>query len=251
MICVLIANGFEEIEALTPVDVLRRAGLLVKTVSITEEKLVTGAHGITVICDETAKNIDENEIEALIFPGGMPGATNLDCSEYTDKFVAAVKEKNGVIGAICAAPLVLGRRGLLKGKKAICFPGFEKELIGATLSENGVAVDGRIVTAKSMEYSLEFANALASLIVEEENEADGILSDQTFLKAIDIALGAGKVSTSLLQRKLRIGYAKAARYIDCMEDFGIVSESNGQRPREVLVTVKEWKEFLEKRNFDD
>ena len=270
MICVLIANGFEEIEALTPVDILRRKGLDVKTVSITEEKLAVGSHGITITCDEIAKNIDEKEIEALIFPGGMPGATNLDASEYTDKFIAAVKEKDGVIAAICAAPLILGRRGLLKGKKAICYPGFEEELVGATLSKSGVAVDGRIVTAKSMEYSLPFANAIASLLVNRESETEAclmslsgildeededsnesILSDATFNEALDIAFSTGKISTSLLQRKLFIGYSKAAMLIDAMEDLGIVSEINGQKPREVLITKEEWKELLAKRSLDD
>ena len=173
MIAVLIANGFEEIEALTPVDVLRRAGLDVKTVSITDEKTVIGSHGIPVVCDALAKDINVEELTSVVFPGGMPGSTNLDASPYSDKFIDAVLKNDGIIGAICAAPLVLGRRGLLKDKKAICFPGFEDELIGAKVLEKAhVVKDGNTVTAKSMEYALPFAYVLAQLIMDDMNEED-------------------------------------------------------------------------------
>ena len=124
MIIVLLADGFEEIEALTPVDMLRRAGLDVKTVGISG-RAPTGAHGIPVICDATPDEINLSKVTMAIFPGGMPGATNLDKSDYTDKVIAAVIENGGHLAAICAAPLIFCKRGLLNGKMATCYPGFE------------------------------------------------------------------------------------------------------------------------------
>ena len=167
MIVALIADGFEEIEALTPVDMLRRAGLDVRTVAI-GSKIAVGAHKIPVICDMTADEVDEKEISMLILPGGMPGSLNLDASPYTDKFIKAVNENGGRIAAICAAPLILGRRGLLSGKEAICYPGFENELTGAKISDRSVVTDKNITTAKGMGVALEFASELVSLIKGKE-----------------------------------------------------------------------------------
>lgn len=167
MIAVLLADGFEEIEALTPVDMLRRAGLKVVTIGISG-KYATGSHGIKVECDSTADETDPSLFDAVIFPGGMPGATNLDASPFTDVIISEVLKKNGVIGAICAAPLVLGRRGLLNGKQAICYPGFENELTGASVADCEVVTDGKIVTAKGMGVALEFSKALISLLAGEE-----------------------------------------------------------------------------------
>lgn len=163
MIAVLLADGFEEIEALTPVDVLRRAGLDVKTVGITN-KIAVGAHGIPVICDLTSDEVDVDSVALAVFPGGMPGALNLDASPFTDKIISAVTKNGGRLAAICAAPLILGRRGLLDGRRAVCYPGFEKELVGAKIATMGVVTDGSITTAKGMGVSLEFAIELTSLI---------------------------------------------------------------------------------------
>ena len=167
MIYLLLANGFEEIEALTPVDVLRRAGLKVQTVAISGRSAV-GSHGIKVECDLMADEVDFSDAEAVIFPGGMPGATNLDASPYSDKAIASVLQNGGVIAAICAAPLVLGRRGLLQGKRATCYPGFESELIGATVTDAGVVSDGNIVTARGMGVALDFSLELARLLASKE-----------------------------------------------------------------------------------
>ncbi len=167
MILVLLADGFEEIEALTPVDMLRRAGLEVVTVGITG-KVANGAHGIPVVCDAVPEDIDLGKVELAIFPGGMPGATNLDASPFTDEVIAAVTKNGGRLAAICAAPLVLGRRGLLNGRSAICYPGFERELVGATLSDHSVVTDGNITTAKGMGVALEFAKELVSLTVDKD-----------------------------------------------------------------------------------
>ena len=163
MIYILLANGFEEIEALLPLDMLRRAGLSVKTVGI-GTKTPVGSHGIPVVCDITPEEIDLNCAKAVIFPGGMPGATNLDSSSVSDLLIDAVTKNGGIIAAICAAPLVLGRRGLLRGKRATCYPGFEEELIGATVTGRGVERDGNIVTAKGMGAALPFAKTLITMI---------------------------------------------------------------------------------------
>jgi 4-methyl-5(b-hydroxyethyl)-thiazole monophosphate biosynthesis len=165
MIAILLADGFEEIEALTPLDVLRRMGAEVKTVSI-GERTVLGAHGISVIADLTASELDLSSVRHLILPGGMPGAANLDQAEITDKLINAVLARDGVIGAICAAPLILGKRGLLEGKCAVCFPGFEDQLSGAKIINGTPAVtDGKIITAKGMGAALPFSLALAKTIL--------------------------------------------------------------------------------------
>lgn len=167
MIILLLADGFEEIEALTPVDMLRRAGLEIKTVAISGRN-AKGSHGIEVLCDATTEEIDLTQVDMAIFPGGMPGSVNLDASPYTDKVIEAVLNNGGRLAAICAAPLVLGRRGLLVGKEAICYPGFEAELKGAKISDKAVVTDGNITTAMGMGVALEFAKELISLTVGKE-----------------------------------------------------------------------------------
>ena len=167
MIIVLLADGFEEIEALTPVDMLRRCGAVVKTVGV-GGKIAVGSHGIPVVCDILPEEVELSEVSMAIFPGGMPGSLNLDSSPFTDKVIEAVKKNGGRLAAICAAPLVLGRRGLLKGRAAICYPGFEKELLDAVISEKGVITDGDITTAKGMGVALEFSKELITLLFGKE-----------------------------------------------------------------------------------
>ena len=174
MIIVLLADGFEEIEALCPVDMLRRAGLEVKTVGISG-RVAKGSHGIDVVCDATPDEIDLNSIDMAIFPGGMPGSLGLDASPFTDKVIKAVSDRGGRLAAICAAPLVFGRRGLLSGKEAICYPGFESELVDAKISKMPVVTDGSITTAKGMGVALEFACELVSLMCGKE-KADELAS---------------------------------------------------------------------------
>ncbi len=167
MVYILLADGFEEIEALCPLDLLRRAGVETKTVSITEKRTVTGSHGITVTADLTAEN-SLSDIEMLVLPGGMPGSTNLDGSKFCDGLVRNAAKSGAYLAAICAAPLVLGRRGLLAGKEAVCFPGFENELVGAHLSDKRVVRDGKIITAIGMGAALEFGLALVEIFCGKE-----------------------------------------------------------------------------------
>lgn len=162
-VALLLADGFEELEALTPVDILRRAGIEIDTISI-KSREVTGAHGITVIADKIQTEVTPSDYGTVIFPGGMPGAVNLDSSDFSDKIISAVLENGGRLAAICAAPLILGRRGLLKGKKATCFPGFENELTDAVITQSDVITDGNITTASGMPAAYAFALELQNLL---------------------------------------------------------------------------------------
>lgn len=175
MIYVLLANGFEEIEALTPVDMLRRAGSAVKTVSLEEGLVVHGAHGIDVVADVMPADADA-PVELLLLPGGMPGSLNLDASLVTDEMLSRASKDGGRIAAICAAPLVLGRRGLLKGKRAVCYPGFEKELEGATVTDAPFVTDGLVTTAMGMGAATLFGAELVRLLHGEETAANMLRS---------------------------------------------------------------------------
>jgi 4-methyl-5(b-hydroxyethyl)-thiazole monophosphate biosynthesis len=167
MIYLLLADGFEETEALLPLDLLRRAGLAVKTVAITVNP-VLGSHGIPVLADITPSEATE-PIDLLIFPGGLPGATNLDASPEADTLLARAVKENARIAAICAAPLVLGKRGLLDGKRAICYPGFEEYLTGAQIASGArVVTDGLVTTGIGMGAAAEFGLELVSLLASPD-----------------------------------------------------------------------------------
>ena len=160
MIYIFLANGFEEVEALATVDVLRRADLNVKIVGVGSD-VITGAHGISTVCDLTPGE----DIEAVILPGGMPGTLNLERSDKVNAFIDYAFENGKLLCAICAAPSILGHKGMLRGKKAVCFPGFESELEGAELSESFVVSHGNIITAKGMGSAVKFGLAIASVFV--------------------------------------------------------------------------------------
>ncbi|MDD6488750.1 MAG: DJ-1/PfpI family protein [Clostridia bacterium] len=163
MVYVFLADGFEEIEALTPVDILRRGGAEVITVGV-GKKIVTSSHKIPVTADITTDDItDFKNIDAVVLPGGMPGTLNLEkCTKVIDTVKYCVSN-NILVGAICAAPSILGHLGVLEGKKATAFPGFEKELSGAILDDY-VSQDGMIVTARGMGVSTEFALKLLEIL---------------------------------------------------------------------------------------
>ncbi len=167
---VFLAAGFEEIEALTVVDILRRAGIPVRTVSITASLQVVGAHGIPVTCDVLYDNTLFRDAPWLILPGGLPGADNLANFAPLDGLLRnQLASRTGRIGAICAAPaVVLGRKGLLKGHKATCYPGFEKDLEGAEYVDQPVVVDRKFVLGNGPANAMVWALA----IVEETFGAD-------------------------------------------------------------------------------
>ena len=168
-----LAEGFEEIEALCPLDLLRRAGVDIKTVAVGNQKNVMGAHGISVLADMTEKEYTDEHPDMVILPGGMPGTLNLDACDTVHKALDFAVRDNAYIAAICAAPSILGGKGILEGKEAICYPGFEDKLVGATLSQKRVVVDGKIITAAGMGVALEFGLALVSLLCGKE-KADGL-----------------------------------------------------------------------------
>ena len=159
-IFVFLAEGFEEIEALTPVDVLRRAGLSVQTVSIMDEQAVKGAHGVPVLADVMFADVNPEDAEMILLPGGLPGATNLDAHEGLSKMIQDFANAKKPLAAICAAPLVFGNRGLLEGKKATCYPGFETYLQGAEYTAALVEVDDNFITGKGPGAAMEFAFAI-------------------------------------------------------------------------------------------
>lgn len=167
MIYLFLANGFEEIEALCPLDLLRRAGLEVTTVGIGSDR-VQGSHGITVEADIPEGMYADAAPDMVILPGGMPGARHLDESRTVDVALKAAARRGAFIAAICAAPMVLGHRGLLAGKRATCFPGFEGELEGAELAGERVVRDGNVITAAGMGVALEFGLALVAALKGEQ-----------------------------------------------------------------------------------
>ncbi len=172
MVYCFLADGFEETEAVAPIDMLRRAGVEVRTVGI-KKSVIVGRNSIPVTCDLTdSELILSDELEGVILPGGMPGTLNLDASPVVHSAIDFAVEKGKLVCAICAAPSILGRKGILSGKEAIAFPGFEKELEGAIISKNAVVRDGIFITAKgagvAVDFGLEIVAALVSRAKSDE-----------------------------------------------------------------------------------
>lgn len=170
MVYLFLAEGFEETEAIAPVDILRRAGVPVSTVAVGEvpENLVKGAHGIPVKADVSISDIDLSAASAVVLPGGMPGTKNLDASEEVRKAVQYCADNGKLVCAICAAPSVLGHMGLLSGRKATCFPGFEKELHCSVFTGASVTVDGNFITANGPGSAILFGEAIAAKFVGQD-----------------------------------------------------------------------------------
>ena len=160
-ILLILADGFEEIEALGTADILRRLGLEVITASL-KPGLVTGAHNMKIAADADLSTLIEENFAAVILPGGMPGAANLDKSPVVTAVLEKADRENKVIAAICAAPFVLAKRGLLNGKRFTMYPGFESELGGLTYTSNPAETDGRIITGRGPGAVFEFAKHLAA-----------------------------------------------------------------------------------------
>jgi len=166
---VFLANGFEEIEAISVIDVLRRADVEVKTVSISANKQVIAAHNVEISADTLFDKTDFADGDMLILPGGQPGADNLNACEKLKKLIQIYYDQNKYIAAICAAPLVFGGMGLLKGKKAVCYPGYEDQLIGAEIVENEcVVASDNIITSKGAGTAIEFSLKLVEILVGKE-----------------------------------------------------------------------------------
>lgn len=165
---IFMADGCEEIEGLTVVDIVRRAKLDISTISISDKKEVTGSHNVTFITDVLYKEEKFLELDGIILPGGMPGTTklgeNADVKEQILSFTATGK----LVAAICAAPSILGAAGILNGKRATCHPGFEEKLVGATILMDTVVVDGNIITSRGMGTAIDFALAIVKYFTDDE-----------------------------------------------------------------------------------
>ena len=161
MVYVFLAEGFEEVEALTPVDVLRRCGVQVQTVGV-GEKTVTGSHNIPVIADLTEDELTTDGLEGIILPGGMPGTINLEASDTVQQYIDYAASNDLFVCAICAAPSILGHKNLLDGRNAVCFPGFEKDLYGANITDMPAVADGKFITGKGAGAAMEFALLIAA-----------------------------------------------------------------------------------------
>lgn len=165
---ILLAEGFEEVEALTPVDLLRRAGVETLIVSADDKRIVTGSHAISIQSDLLLKEFNVSDIDLLILPGGMPGTKNLDANESVRNAVLACDKRECFLAAICAAPSVFGHLGILKGRKATCYPGFEDQLEGAEFVTDSVVTDGHIITSRGLGTAIPFGLKLAELLVNTE-----------------------------------------------------------------------------------
>lgn len=174
MVYCFLADGFEEVEAMAPCDLLRRAGVTVQTVSINpDRRSVTGARGVCVMADTSLDNVDLEAADMLIFPGGMPGTDNLSsCDRLMDILDFAVKEEKH-IAAICAAPAkILGTRGYLKNRKATCYPGMEGKMTGAIFCEEPVVTDGNFTTSRGLGTACDFGIELISVLCGKEKSLE-------------------------------------------------------------------------------
>ncbi len=175
MLYMFFADGFEEVEAIATLDIIRRAGIEIMSVGV-DSQTVKGSHNISVMCDTTVdKVICDKSIDGIILPGGMPGTTNLMNNNVVNGIIDFCYSQNKLICAICAAPMILGRKGLLKGKKAVCFPGFEEELEGAIVSSEYVCNSDGIITAKGMGSAIDFGLEIVAELLDK-NTSDKLKS---------------------------------------------------------------------------
>ncbi len=173
MLYLFLAQGFEETEALAPLDCIKRAGIGILTVGV-DAQMVTGTKGVTVKSDIGCDDIDLTACSGVILPGGMPGMENLYRCETVKNMISFCAENGLLIASICAAPSIPGRMGLLKGRRAVCYPGFESELEGYIASEKSVETDGNIITAKGAGCVFPFAHAIITYLTSKKN-ADAVL----------------------------------------------------------------------------
>jgi len=178
-VMVPLAQGLEEIEAVTIIDVLRRAGLTVHTASL-EPGPVEGSHGITLEADYTLSELKASDYECLALPGGMPGSENLSKSAALADWIRDIHGRGGYLAAVCAAPMVLGGAGVLKGRTVTCYPGFETYCTGAAITGAPVEVDGAIITGRGAGCALPFALELAGLLAGQEKKKELVSSMQVY-----------------------------------------------------------------------
>lgn len=164
-----LANGFETVEALAVVDILRRGKIDVETVSITEDRQVVSAQQIPVIADRVFSECDFSDGDAIFLPGGLPGTNNLEAHEGLSKLIDEFYSKDKYIAAICAAPRILGHHNILSGRNATCYPGYEEDLYGANVTGGAVEINGKIFTARGMGKSVDLGIALLGEFTSEEN----------------------------------------------------------------------------------
>lgn len=165
---VFLADGFEEIEGLTVVDLLRRAGVEIVTVSIMGKKEICGAHQITVLADELYEQTDFSELDGIVLPGGMPGTVNLGNHAGVKKQIVEFDKAGKLVAAICAAPSVLGQNGILQGRKAVCYPGMEDKLTGAEVVYEETLQAGNVITSRGMGTAIPFALKLTEYLAGKE-----------------------------------------------------------------------------------
>lgn len=165
---IFIADGCEEIEALTVVDIVRRAGLEIEMISITGKRQATSSHKVTFLTETTKEEADYAGYDAIVLPGGMPGTTNLGADATVNRVIKEFADAGKLVAAICAAPSVLGLAGILEGKKATCHPGFEEKLLGAEFVEQPVVVDGNVITSRGMGTAIEFGLAIVTYFLDAE-----------------------------------------------------------------------------------
>ena len=165
---IFMADGCEEIEGLTVVDIVRRAKLEMTTISITDKKEVTSSHNVTFLTDALASEVDFDGFDAIVLPGGMPGTLNLGASDMVNKVIKKFAGEGKIVAAICAAPTIYGEMGLLEGKNATCYPGMEDKLLGANWQEQPVVVDGNFVTSRGVGTAIAFALTLVTILKDEE-----------------------------------------------------------------------------------
>lgn len=173
-----LATGFEDIEALIPLDIMRRAGVDFKTVSITGDLYVESAHGVSIKADMLIEDADMSDADLIMLPGGLPGATNLNAHNGVKKAIIEQNARGKMIGAICAAPMVLGGIGLLQGRRATCYPGFEKYLEGAEYTHELCTVDGNITTGEGPAAALPYAYTLLAALTDKhtaDQVAEGMM----------------------------------------------------------------------------
>lgn len=182
MVYMFLAPGFEEAEAIVPLDLLRRAGIEILTAGVGGRN-IKGSHGITISCDLMAEELIWDKPDMIILPGGMPGTKNLAKSPKVIEYIRLCAEEDRYIAAICAAPSIIGKMGLLSGKRATCFPGYEDALAGASISKSSVCTDGKIITARAAGAAFEFAESII-FALKGETASKSVLDSVYYEKKI-------------------------------------------------------------------